>query len=93
MSLGAALRGTFRGLGRRRPEPDSVLRIKVWTRAALGAGEEVALAVNEIACLDPGCPGLETVILVMRPGERTRALKVAKAIEEVTEPDIHAALV
>ena len=93
MGLGSALRGTLRTLGRRRPEPEAVARVKAWARAALGTGEEVALAVNEIACLDPGCPGLETVILVMSPGERTRAFKITKALDEVVEQDVRAALV
>lgn len=90
-TLADTLRGAFR-LGRPRPERESVARVKGWARAALGADEEVALTVNEIACLDPGCPGLETVILVMRPNERTRAAKVPKPLDEVTEADVRAAL-
>jgi len=50
------------------------------------------LSVSEISCADPSCPGTETVILVMRPGERTRAYKVAKAMDAVTEPELRAVL-
>ena len=50
------------------------------------------LAVNEITCLDPACPGVETVILVMEPGHKTRAYKIAKTLDGVTEQDIRDAL-
>jgi hypothetical protein len=85
MRLGAFWRG--------RPKPDSeaAARVKAWTRAALGACADTAFAVNEIACTDPACPGIETVILVMEPGRKTRALKIAKALDAVAEEDVRAA--
>ncbi len=39
---------------------------------------------DEIICADPACPGSETVILVMKPGEKTRAYKLQMAMAEVT---------
>jgi hypothetical protein len=86
MRLGAFWRG--------RPQPDSeaAARVKAWARAALGTSDETAFAVNEIACTDPSCPGIETVILVMEPGRKTRALKVAKPLDAVTAEDVRAAV-
>jgi hypothetical protein len=66
--------------------------VKDLARAALQASPDTAFAVNEIACNDPGCPGIETVILVMEPGRKTRALKVVKPLDEVAEQDILEAL-
>lgn len=86
------LADVFRGFRRAKPDAEAVERIKAWAIAGLGASSELSLAVNEIACTDPACPGTETVILVMEPGRKTRALKVAKPIEEVTEQDLRAAL-
>ena len=57
----------------------------------LEAPPDTPFAVNEIACTDPGCPGIETVILVMEPGRKTRAHKVAKPLDAVTEQDVRAA--
>ncbi len=74
--------------GRPRTDSEATARVKAWTRAALGASADTALAVNEIACTDPACPGIETVILVMEPGRKTRALKIAKALDAVAEEDI-----
>ncbi len=83
--FGAFLRGAF---GLPKPDKQAIDRVKDLVRAGLQASPETAFAVNEIACNDPGCPGLETVILVMEPGRTTRALKVAKPRDEVTEQDI-----
>lgn len=87
--FGAFLRGTF---GLPKPDKQAVDRVKDLARMVLKAAPDTAFAVNEIACNDPGCPGIETVILVMEPGRKTRALKVAKPLDEVMEQDIVRAL-
>lgn len=87
--LGALLRNAF---GRPKADREVVERVKAWTRAALRASPDTTLAVNEIVCADPACPGTETVILVMESGAKSRAYKVAKTLDEVTEQDIGAAL-
>ena len=92
--MGAGLRGLLRFPSpARKPEAEALGRVKAWARDALALPAEATLAVNEIVCPDPSCPGMETVVLVMRPGERTRAYKVAKALDAVTEPELRAALV
>ena len=87
--FGAFLRGSF---GLPKSDKQAVDRVKDLARAALRVSPDTAFAVNEIACTDPGCPGIETVILVMEPGQKTRALKVAKPLDEVMEQDILKAL-
>ena len=82
----------FRGFGGSRPEAATVERVRAWVAAALDAHPDTRLAVNEIACADPSCPGIETIVLIMEPGRKTRACKVQKPIEDVTEGDIRAAL-
>ncbi len=73
-------------------DPDAVLRIKAQIRESLGLDEGVVIAVNEILCADPSCPGTETVILVMNPGQKTKAYKVPAAMAEVTPDALSAAL-
>jgi hypothetical protein len=87
--LGALLRKAF---GSRTPDSEAVTQVKAWTRLHLRAAPETVLKVNEIACTDPSCPGIETVILVMEPGRKTRAIKVQKPLEDVSEQDIIRAL-
>ena len=87
--FGAFMRGTF---GLPKPDRQAVERVKELARLALKGSPDTAFAVNEIACNDPGCPGIETVILVMEPWQKTRALKIPKVLDEVMEQDILKAL-
>lgn len=80
------------GLGAAKPDPEAAARIKGWTRAALGLGEDAAISVNEIICADPACPGSETVILVMIPGQRTKAYKVQSGMADVSEEIVGTAI-
>ncbi len=75
-----------------KPDAASAGRIKLWTRLALGLGEDATVSVNEIVCADPACPGSETVILVMVPGQRTKAYKVQARMTETTEEMVGAAV-
>lgn len=78
-------------LRRDKPERSELARVKTETREVLALSDDTTLAVNEIVCADPACPGTETIILVMIPGARTRALKIAMPVEEVTREDVAAA--
>jgi hypothetical protein len=86
--------GAFLWGARGAPKTDAepARRVKDWARKALQVSDDTVLAVNEIVCADPACPGLETVILVMAPGVKTRACKIAKGLSDITEADIAAAL-
>ena len=85
------LRGLFaRRAGIAETDRSETERVKALTRALLGDGTDVT--VSEIVCLDPACPGTETVMLIMAAGQKTRAAKVQKPAAEVTEPDVRGAL-
>ena len=71
---------------------DASARIKQQVRELLGLPDSAVIAVNEILCADPACPGTETVILVMKPGEKTRAFKVQMGLAELTPEALAAAL-
>ena len=75
-----------------KPEPEAIGRLKSCVRDVLALPAGTALTVNEIACLDPACPGVETVILVMEPACKTRAYKIAKVLDAVTDQDVRDAL-
>lgn len=67
-------------------------RLKAGVRELLGLAETAVVAVNEILCADPSCPGTETVILVMQPGAKTQAYKLQMAIADVTPEALAEAL-
>jgi hypothetical protein len=63
-------------------------RLKGEISAALALGENDALHLNELACPDPGCPDLETVVLVMRAAEPTRAFRIRQTMDRVEPEDV-----
>jgi hypothetical protein len=71
---------------------EAAARIKAEVREILDLPAAAAIAVNEIICADPACPGAETVILVMAPGKKTQAIKLQMAMAEVTSPALNEAL-
>ncbi len=59
------------GDGANAPDPAHSAAIKRWTRAILKLDTEATITVSELACRDPGCPLLETVVTVFEdPGTR-----------------------
>ena len=83
------------GFGRRaRGEEgsDRAAAVRAWCRAALACDEAVRVTVSELDCSQPGCPCVETVILVMAPGRPTRAVKVAAPLADVTREAVEDAL-
>ncbi len=65
-------------------------RVKALALELLPPGTSVS--VNEIFCNDPGCAGIETVILIMRPSHKTAAVKISKYARDVEAADVAAAL-
>jgi hypothetical protein len=82
-------------LGRQRNAAASEIsrRIAAQVRAVLALGEDDAVSVSEIDCGDAACEGgAETIILIMRKGQRTHAAKISKAMIYVTDEEIPAAV-
>ncbi len=77
-------------------DPVAAERIKQWAKAQLDEDaqtqDEIAVTVSEIECNDPGCPGTETVILIMQPYHTTRAIKISKLMDQIDQSDICSAL-
>ncbi len=48
------------------------------------------LTLSEVECTDPACIGLETYVLWLRPGHKTRAAKVQKPMTALTPADLAA---
>jgi hypothetical protein len=63
-------------------------RIKDWARELLGAGEEASILVSELACSEPGCPPIETVIAILDGPGSARRYKLHRPSAEVTREDV-----
>jgi len=73
---------------RRNPDlPAKSQEIKAWIKEAKGLEESVVVSVTEVACRESGCPDIETVIGIMRPGERIETIRIHKAIADLTQDD------
>ncbi|MCU0658766.1 MAG: hypothetical protein MUF64_26960 [Polyangiaceae bacterium] len=65
--------------------------VKGWARELFEAGEEDTVMVTELRCTEPGCPPEETVIALLKVGEKRQA-KVHKPLVEVTREDVERAI-
>ncbi|MSO51796.1 MAG: hypothetical protein EXQ51_05165 [Acidobacteria bacterium] len=67
-----------------RSSPEARAHVKKWVFSALSLDPAtVTVMVTELACLEPGCPPLETVIAVMDGGRPTWQYKLHKRADEV----------
>jgi hypothetical protein len=74
-------------LFKRKPPPDPALtgRIKQWVGALMDLSNGDTIMVAELACRDPGCADLETVVTVIRTDRRQFVLRFPGPLAEVTE--------
>ena len=79
---------------RRAPERDAdkLDEAKRLVREALDLAEQDVITISEINCPDPDCPTQETIILVMRAGEPTRAHKLHGGLDALSADAIRKAL-
>ena len=84
----------FVGLKEWRVRNAARARLSAQVKAALfpllGLGADDVLALNEIACAEPGCPDVETVVLVMRLSEPTRAFRIRRPLDAIGPADLQA---
>jgi len=62
--------------------------VKGWVAEAFVLPEGTTVMVTELACTEPGCPPIETVVAILDGPGSTRQFKVHKPIAEVDASDI-----
>jgi hypothetical protein len=76
------------GFIKKSPEHLAALdRVREWTRARFSLAEDVTILVSEVACMLPGCPPLETVI-VFWDADTRHHFKIFKPVAEVVHDDL-----
>lgn len=75
-------------LNRERGSTARSREIKGWVQEILGLPPEATIMVSELACTEPGCPPLETVIAILRGPGDTVQHKLHLSIAEITRSDI-----
>ena len=71
---------------------DATLDLMIRARGILNVDDDAVVSVSEHDCGDPECRGARTVILIMRPDQPTKAIKINKPLEAVTAGDLSHAL-
>jgi hypothetical protein len=71
-----------------RPDAGATAQVKAWVAAALPPDDTRTILVTELACAEPGCPPVETVIALL--GDEERRWKLHKPIAALTESDVRA---
>jgi hypothetical protein len=66
--------------------------LKAAVRQLLGLDDRHTVVVQQLACAEPGCPPVETVVAVLAAGEEPRRWTLHKPLSTVTPSDIRAAL-
>ena len=72
----------------RRPNLETARRIKKTLREALHLSDDMTVTVTELACLEEGCPPVETAIGVLRPGAPQLQCKLHKPMNAVDAEDL-----
>ncbi|MEU2715508.1 hypothetical protein [Streptomyces sp. NPDC007205] len=75
------------------PGPSPQLReLKGTVRALLALDDDTAVMIRQLACTEPGCPPLETVVVVLPMEGAARRWTLHRPADEITEDDLRAAL-
>ena len=64
--------------------PFTVDQIRYWTRQNLGFPPDAPIVVKEVPCVKPGCPPIETAIMVFLKNEPPRLFKIQQTINDIT---------
>ena len=76
----------------RRTAPGRAGDVKEWVTECLSLTEADLVSVAELACHEPGCPPVETVVAVHASDGQRRQWHVHKPLSEVEKADIVSAL-
>jgi hypothetical protein len=66
----------------------ALARIRAWTRERFALDADTPLLVTEVACSQPGCPPLETVVVFWTQADRRHHFKVFKPAAQVLPEDL-----
>ncbi len=76
----------------RRAAPGRAGMVKAWVTEHLALTEVDLVTVAELACHEPGCPPVETVVTVHASDGQRRTWHVHKSLAEVDQTDVETAL-
>lgn len=82
----------MRDIFARRPPPGQAGKVKGWITQRLQLTDADLVTVAELACHEPDCPPVETVMTVHGSDGERHSWRLHKPIAKIEEPDIEKAL-
>ncbi|WP_405639409.1 hypothetical protein [Streptomyces sp. NBC_00019] len=67
-------------------------KLKETVRILLDLDEDTAVVIRQLACTEPGCPPLETVVAALPMNGPARRWTLHQPTDDITEDDLRAAL-
>ncbi|NJR51132.1 MAG: hypothetical protein HC780_17690 [Leptolyngbyaceae cyanobacterium CSU_1_3] len=67
-------------------DPEKIRDIKNWVYRILEVDSDIPISISQLACKEPGCPPIETVIAVM--SMPVKQYKIHKAVNDIDETNI-----
>ncbi len=64
-------------------------QIRYWVQTSLEFPPDAPIVIKEVPCVKPGCPPIETALMVFLKGEPPRLYKIQKTINDVTFDDVY----
>ena len=63
-----------------------VKQVKIWIAEIFNLDERVTVSLNQLTCHEPGCPPIETAIVIM--DNPPKQYKIHESIAEIQQLDI-----
>ena len=82
----------MKNLFARRGTPGRASQVKAWVSQHLALTEADLVTVAELACHEPGCPPIETVVTVHEPEGQQRSWHINRPLAEIDQAAIVTAL-
>ncbi len=69
-------------------DPGQIKRLKAWVHEVFDIAADVPVSISQLACHEPDCPPIETVIAIM--AHPPQQYKLHQSVSEITQSDIQA---
>lgn len=69
-------------------DPEQIEQLKAWVHEALDIPGDIPISISQLACHEPDCPPIETVIAIMT--HPPQQYKLHQAVHEIGKQDVDA---
>ena len=69
-------------------DPEQIRQLKAWVHEALDISADIPVSISQLACHEPDCPPVETVIAIMT--QPPQQFKLHRPLCDIGQSDIHA---